>query len=415
VNRAGGLAQRAGVVCFVWAVWASTAQANAELGWRIITERSLGNCGACHAWQAAPASTSTFAPPLDGVAQRYNAAQLRQWMVDARHFRADTLMPVFGTLSGLRQPAPSQAVLTSEQIDAVVLALQQRTSLAQLKPSQAVAVPTPAAGSSVAPSSTSAATSSAAASSMGLNAASSTPPSLAASPPDTRQSGLAFLSPSLRQMNDDDMANPMSLWIERGQAAWGKTSSGPSCQSCHGAVGQMRKAVAQHPKLGPDGQSLRNLEDQIGVCRQRQGVPTSQPDDTVLALSAALHQAARGEPIAVQAPPAWQKAWNAQWQAGADQYQTRQGRMNLSCAHCHDDRVGAQMRGDTISPGHPTGFPIYRLSWQQAGGMDRRLRACFSGVQSAMPEPGSAILRSLELFLKVRANGMPIEGPSVRR
>jgi sulfur-oxidizing protein SoxA len=216
-------------------------------------------------------------------------------------------------------------------------------------------------------------------------------------------------------MNDDDMANPMSLWIERGQAAWGQTSAGPSCQSCHGAVGQMRKAVAQHPKFGPDGQTLRNLEDQIGVCRQRQGAASAQADDTVLALSAALHHAARGEPIAVQAPSARQAAWQARWQAGADQYQTRQGRMNLSCAHCHDDRVGTQMRGDTISPGHPTGFPIYRLSWQQAGGMDRRLRACFSGVQSAMPEPGSAILRSLELYLKVRANGMPIEGPSVRR
>jgi len=386
VNRTAGLALRAGVVCFVWAVWASTAQANAELGWRIITERSLGNCGACHAWQAAPASTSTFAPSLDGVAQRYNAAQLRQWLVDARHFRADTLMPVFGTLSGLRQPAPNQAVLNSEQIDAVVLALQQRTSMAQPKPALPVAASTPSAA-----------------------------PSLTLPPPDARQSGLAFLSPSLRQMNDDDMANPMSLWIERGQAAWGQTSAGPSCQSCHGAVGQMRKAVAQHPKLGPDGQTLRNLEDQIGVCRQRQGASSAAADDTVLALSAALHHAARGEPIAVQAPPARQAAWQAQWQAGADQYQTRQGRMNLSCAHCHDDRVGAQMRGDTISPGHPTGFPIYRLSWQQAGGMDRRLRACFSGVQSAMPEPGSAILRSLELFLKVRANGMPIEGPSVRR
>jgi sulfur-oxidizing protein SoxA len=216
-------------------------------------------------------------------------------------------------------------------------------------------------------------------------------------------------------MNDDDMANPMSLWIERGQQAWRQTTAAPSCQSCHGALGEMRKAVAQHPKLSPDGLALRNLEDQIGVCRQRQGAASAQPDDTVLALSAALHQAARGEPIAVLAPSALQAAWQARWQAGADQYQTRQGRMNLSCAHCHDDRVGAQMRGDTISPGHPTGFPIYRLSWQQAGGMDRRLRACYSGVQSAMPDPGSAILRSLELFLKVRANGMPIEGPSVRR
>ena len=382
-----------------WISWAlvlalgpPAALANADLGWRIITERSLGNCGACHAWQAAPASTSTFAPSLDGVAQRYSAAQLKQWVVDPRHLRPDTLMPVFGSVSGLRQPAPDQAVLSPEQIDAVVLALQQRTVIAHT-PSAPPAFSPPASAP------------------VALTPYQKNPA------PDARGriSGLAFLSPSLRQMNDDDMANPMSLWIERGQAAWGQTSAGPSCQSCHGTVGQMRKAVAQHPKLSPDGQSLRNLDDQIGVCRQRQGAPSAQADDTVLALSAALHHAARGEPIAVQAPPARQAAWQARWQAGADQYQTRQGRMNLSCAHCHDDRVGTQMRGDTISPGHPTGFPIYRLSWQQAGGMDRRLRACFSGVQSAMPEPGSAILRSLELYLKVRANGMPIEGPSVRR
>ena len=374
------------------ALWAGLAQANADLGWRIITERSLGNCGACHAWQAAPASTSTFAPSLDGVAQRYNAAQLRQWVVDPRHLRPDTLMPVFGSLSGLRQPAPAQAVLSPEQIDAVVLALQQRTVIAQT-PSAPPAFSPPASAS------------------VPIN------PSQKDPTPDTqgRISGLAFLSPSLRQMNDDDMANPMSLWVERGLAAWGQSKPGPTCQSCHGPVADMRKAVAQHPKLSPDGRSLRNLEDQIGVCRQRQGASSAQPDDTVLALSAALHHAARGEAIAVQAPVARQSAWQAQWQAGADQYQSRQGRMNLSCAHCHDDRVGAQMRGDTISPGHPTGFPIYRLSWQQAGGMDRRLRACYSGVQSAMPEPGSAILRSLELYLKVRANGMPLEGPSVRR
>lgn len=376
----------------LWALWAGWAQANADLGWRIITERSLGNCGACHAWQAAPASTSTFAPPLDGVAQRYNAAQLRQWVVDPRHLRPDTLMPVFGSLRGLRQPAPAQAVLSAEQIDAVVLALQQRMVMASTPPASPAFTP---------------------------SASTSVPLSLASKSPTPdaqgRISGLAFLSPSLRQMNDDDMANPMSLWIERGLAAWGQNSSGPACQSCHGPMGGMRKAVAQHPKLSPDGQSLRNLEDQIGVCRQRQGAPSAQPDDTVLALSAALHHAARGEPISVQAPPAQRSAWQAHWQFGADQYQTRQGRMNLSCAHCHDDRVGAQMRGDTISPGHPTGFPIYRLSWQQAGGMERRLRACYSGVQSAMPEPGSAILRSLELYLKVRANGMPLEGPSVRR
>ena len=83
--------------------------------------------------------------------------------------------------------------------------------------------------------------------------------------------------------------------------------------------------------------------------------------------------------------------------------------------HCHDLKVGAQMRADTISQGHPTGFPIYRMLWQTLGSLDRRLRACYSGVQAPLPNAGSAELRDLELFLKVRANGMVLDGPSIRR
>jgi L-cysteine S-thiosulfotransferase len=83
--------------------------------------------------------------------------------------------------------------------------------------------------------------------------------------------------------------------------------------------------------------------------------------------------------------------------------------------HCHDQKVGAQMRADVISQGHTTGFPIYRMSWQTLGSTERRLRACYSGVQAPLPPPGSANLRDLELFMKVRANGMVLDGPSIRR
>ena len=89
--------------------------------------------------------------------------------------------------------------------------------------------------------------------------------------------------------------------------------------------------------------------------------------------------------------------------------------MNLACVHCHDQNVGKQMRTDVISPANPTGFPIYRMAWQRLGSIDRRLRACYSGVQAVMPKPGDPDLRALELYLKVRANGMPLEGPAIRR
>ena len=173
------------------------------------------------------------------------------------------------------------------------------------------------------------------------------------------------------------------------------------------------------PRLGADGKSVVNLEDQILRCQSRQqATPNTLESEEVLSLSAALHIAAKNEPIAV-APPSSQSDASTQWQArlksGETLYQTRIGRMNLACMHCHDQKVGAQMRADTISQGHPTGFPIYRMSWQGMGSIDRRLRACYSGVQAAIPPAGSAELRDLELYLKVRANGMPLDGPSIRR
>ena len=107
--------------------------------------------------------------------------------------------------------------------------------------------------------------------------------------------------------------------------------------------------------------------------------------------------------------------WQAFLDRGANLYTTRIGRMNLSCTQCHDGKVGIALRAELISPGFLTGFPIYRQSWQTLGSTDRRLRACYSGVQARIPTPAHTDLRSLELFLKIRSEGMTWEGPSIRR
>ena len=120
-------------------------------------------------------------------------------------------------------------------------------------------------------------------------------------------------------------------------------------------------------------------------------------------------------PYQVTSTPVDASQWQDALNQGAAQFTARMGRMNLACTHCHDLSIGKQMRADVISPGHPTGFPIFKMSWQSMGSIDRRLRACFSGVQADVPAPGSQALRQLELFLKMRAQGIPIDGPSLRR
>jgi L-cysteine S-thiosulfotransferase len=217
---------------------------------------------------------------------------------------------------------------------------------------------------------------------------------------DTRLSGSTFLSKQLQDLQNDADKNPAQLWIERGSQIWQT-----SCANCHGDIASVKSKVTTFPKLNANKQ-LVNLEDHI----QDHGKTKLAADD-VLALSAALHQAAKGERIQVQ-------ALTPHLQNGERLWNARMGRINLACVHCHGiegGRVGANMRAEVVSQAQPTGFPIYRMSWQGLGSLERRLRACYSGVQAPLPPLGSLDLRDLELFLKVRANGMTIDGPSVRR
>jgi L-cysteine S-thiosulfotransferase len=212
-----------------------------------------------------------------------------------------------------------------------------------------------------------------------------------------RKSGTSYLSPQLQELQNDADKNPAQLWITSGMQLWQS-----QCSSCHGDISSQQSSAARFPKL--DGnKKLINLEDFI-----ERHTATKLSARDVLALSAALHQAAKG--VAINVLPA-----EPHYSQGKTLWNTRMGRINLACAHCHEDKVGAHMRGDVVSQAQPTGFPIYRMTWQSLGSLERRLRACYSGVQAPLPPVGSPELRDLELFLKVRANGMTIDGPSVRR
>jgi L-cysteine S-thiosulfotransferase len=92
----------------------------------------------------------------------------------------------------------------------------------------------------------------------------------------------------------------------------------------------------------------------------------------------------------------------------------RQGQLNFACAQCHDDNWKEKLAGSPITQAHPSGYPIYRLEWQNAGSLQRRLRNCITGMRVDNYPLGANELVDLELFLMWRARGMPMEAPAVR-
>lgn len=229
------------------------------------------------------------------------------------------------------------------------------------------------------------------------------------------KSGSEFLSPELRRAQDDETRNPAWFWVEQGEALFSrKPETGAACISCHAEPKQsLRGAATRYPQVDAASGRLLNLEGRIEQCRvERQKQPAfGYETPELLAMTAYVASLSRGLPMDVRTDGPAQPYY----EAGKAFYGRRQGQLNLSCRQCHDGLVGERLRGDTISHGAGTGYPAYRLEWNDVGSLHRRLRACSLGVRATQFDYGSPEYLALELYLAGRAKGLPIETPGIRR
>ena len=230
-----------------------------------------------------------------------------------------------------------------------------------------------------------------------------------------RRSGYELMSPETRAMQDDETANPGTLWVLEGATSWRRKagSAGRACADCHGdARDTMKGVAARYPVFDAGVGRPVNLEQRINTCRRdrQQAPPLAWESRELLALTTYVARQSRGIPIAVATDARTQPFLDA----GRAIFERRQGQLNLSCAQCHDANWGRQLAGNVIPQAHPTGYPLYRLEWQSLGSLQRRLRGCLIGIRAEPYEYGAAELVDLELFLKWRARGMPMDAPAVR-
>ncbi|MDP3139487.1 MAG: sulfur oxidation c-type cytochrome SoxA [Burkholderiaceae bacterium] len=221
------------------------------------------------------------------------------------------------------------------------------------------------------------------------------------------------MSASTRAMQADDSANPAMLWVKEGEALWRTPDSrnARACIGCHAqASSSMRGVAARYPAFDAVQGRAINLGQRIQWCRQNhQGAPPLS-GEALTGLEAYIALQSRGMPIA---PPT--DARLAPLRArGQALFNLRMGQLDLSCAQCHDANAGRSLGGSLIPQAHPTGYPLYRLEWQGMGSLQRRLRACMSGVRAQPYDFNTEELLALEAYLMQRARGMTMDAPAVR-
>ena len=230
-----------------------------------------------------------------------------------------------------------------------------------------------------------------------------------------RYSGWLFRTPDTRALQMDDFENPGILHVENGLALWETAdgTAGQSCADCHGDITEAMAGVRPRmPQVNAEG-ALWSMEDYVNNCRTtRMGAEAWGWDSGAMKdMTAAISIQSRGMPVnvAIDGPA------QTYWEQGRDMYYTRYGQLELSCASCHEESWGLNIRADHLSQGQINGFPTYRLNTSGIVSIHNRFRGCIRDTRAETFAIGSDEFRALELYVASRGNGLSVEGVALRQ
>lgn len=207
---------------------------------------------------------------------------------------------------------------------------------------------------------------------------------------------------------------PYEPMIEAGETMWNTPfANGKTFGSCFGDDPAQRQ---NYPRWDADRKMVVTMELAINECLEANGEKSLGFNKGKIGdISAYMAYASRGQKINVDVPsdPDALKAYND----GKAFYFARRGQLNFSCAHCHFESAGMNIRSELLSPamGHASGWPVYRAKWGELGTLHRRFGGCNEQVRAKKLKPQSTEYRNLEYFLTHMSNGIEFNGPSARK
>lgn len=228
-------------------------------------------------------------------------------------------------------------------------------------------------------------------------------------------SGWLFRTSETQSLQMDDFDNPGMIFVDQAMDDWGTAvgSEGKSCADCHGAVEDSMEGVrAVYPKWNETAGEVRTVAQMINECRtDRMGADALGYTSAAMArMEALISMQSRGMPVNVAIDGPAQETW--EW--GKELYYTRTGQLQMSCANCHEDNYGNNIRADHLSQGQINGFPVYRLKNAKLTTPHGRFKGCVRDTRAETYGTGSDAFVALELYVASRGNGLSVEGVSVR-
>lgn len=207
---------------------------------------------------------------------------------------------------------------------------------------------------------------------------------------------------------------PYETFIDAGEEMWNKTfKNGKSYKSCFGSPAVAHK----YPHWDKEKQMVMTLPLAINNCLKANGEkPLKYKKGPINNIVSYISYQSRGNVTNVVIPKD-QPGAMAAYEAGKKFYYDRRGQLNLSCAHCHMQQSGQQIRSEILSPalGHTTHFPVYRSKWATVGTLHRRFTGCNKQVRAKAFKAQGDEYRNLEYFLTYMSNGIELNGPGARK
>ncbi len=208
---------------------------------------------------------------------------------------------------------------------------------------------------------------------------------------------------------------PYEIAVDDGQVMWETPfANGKTYKSCF-ADGPV--IAHKYPYWDKKKSMVMTLALAINQCREANGEkPLKYKKGSINNILSYLSFQSRGNKTQVVIPKGDAGAMAA-YEDGKKFFYTRRGQLNFSCANCHVQNAGNQIRSEILSPalGQTTHFPVYRSKWGAVGTLHRRFTGCNKQVRAKPFKAQGEQYRNLEYFLTYMSNGLDLNGPGARK